>query len=197
MPHQRFNELIDFFYDPGTWRISRTLAGQIMEYVSMSFRLENYFTAEDLRGVVDDDRYRSAVWEHCHSATTIPQWSTDTYVPRFRSCYFVVLHLFSGERRAHDLQSYLEEMVNADHFILQVLSVDVIFDPVNGDLASESNQQKWERFVTSGCVAMIFAGPPCETWSRARVRGGWQARRQETAVHELYGHMKPLMHFLF
>ena len=97
----------------------------------------------------------------------------------------MVLHLFSGERRAHDLQSYLEEMVMPDNFILQVLSVDVIFDPVNGDLASESNQQRWERFVTSGCVAMIFAGTPRgDLVSCQGPGGGWPGRRQEMVVHE-------------
>ena len=137
-----------------------------------SFKLENFFEMDAFRGLVDEDRYRSAVWEHCHNTQQIPQWETENYVPRFRTSSFVVLHLYSGERRFNDLQSYLEQMVMPDGFTLFVLSVDVIFDAVSGDLASESNQSRWERYVISGCIAMIFSGPPCETWSRARLQGG-------------------------
>ena len=170
---RNFNDRLDFFYDNEMWSISRMLAGQIVEFVMLSFRLENFFTVDEMRGLVDDDKYRSAVWEHCHSFTkNMPAWKTESYVPKFKSSSFVVLHLYSGERRFNDLQSYLEGMVMPDGYTLVVLSVDVVFDAISGDLASETNQTRWERYVTSGCIAMIFSGPPCETWSRARLQGG-------------------------
>lgn len=99
------------------------------------------------------------------------RWCQKEYVPRFGSRVVVFLHLFSGERRFQDIQYYLERITPPEGCVLRVLSVDVIFS-ASGDLANPANQRRWIRFALSGCIIACYAGPPCESWSRARCRGG-------------------------
>ena len=37
---------------------------------------------------------------------------------------------------------------------------------------NEANQHRWLSYIRAGVIIGVFAGPPCETWSRARVKGG-------------------------
>ena len=103
-------------------------------------------------------------------------WCTEeeetTELPRFGAKFLVFIHLFSGERRRGDIQEYLEKLEVPGGFFLHILSVDIIFDDRAGDLANARNQRMWLRFARAGLIAGVFSGPPCESWSRARVRGG-------------------------
>ena len=82
------------------------------------------------------------------------------------------LHLFSGERREDDLQAHLQQLRAPPGYVMRILSVDVIFDEVAGNLACPRNQEVWLHNIDRGFVAGFMAGPPCESWSRSRTRGG-------------------------
>ena len=122
----------------------------------------------------EEIRNAAASFASCKRQAAVWSYREDffTSVPRFRSPTLVFLHLFSGERRDGDIQSFLETMEAPAGYCLHVLSVDVIFDSIAGDLANFCNQKRWLAFARDGLIAGIFSGPPCESWSRARLRGG-------------------------
>lgn len=77
-----------------------------------------------------------------------------------------IIHFFSGRRRTGDLQSFLDTVV-CSGIHLCVLSVDIIFGG-GADMAKREVQQRWLEMMAMGYVLAFFAGPPCETYSRAR-----------------------------
>ncbi len=79
-----------------------------------------------------------------------------------------VLHLFSGQRRPRDVQFWLEKAAGERNLDIMVLSVDVLLDPVSCNLQDAAAVDRWMKLILSGKVAALLAGPPCETWSRAR-----------------------------
>ena len=85
----------------------------------------------------------------------------------------VIAHLFSGHRRSEDLQSILEQKG------FKPLSIDIIFDKVKGNLLRHETFQFFRRALYAGWLKGFVAGPPCETWSKARavaVEGGRHPR---------------------
>lgn len=54
----------------------------------------------------------------------------------------------------------------------EILAVDIIYDAINADLSSEQIQARWMDFIRRGYIAALYAGPPCESWSRSRKGGG-------------------------
>ncbi|CAL1135276.1 unnamed protein product [Cladocopium goreaui] len=93
-----------------------------------------------------------------------------TFVHRPCGRHQIVLHAFSGRRRPGDLQFYMEQMYDraAEGIHLTVVSLDIITDPVMGDVTVQATQDFWFHYATCGAVAGFLCGPPCETWSRAR-----------------------------
>ena len=87
-------------------------------------------------------------------------------VPRAPPERFVV-HLFSGRRRASDLQECLENMVCPSGIFLHVVSVDIVFGR-NADLLRREARSIWLRVFSDGLVLAFYSGPPCETFSAAR-----------------------------
>lgn len=84
-------------------------------------------------------------------------------VPRpvhYKPC--VVAHLFSGARRPGDFQSHFEALGGV------ALSIDIVFDLRWGDLLKHETFLLFERALREGALRGYLAGPPCETWSRAR-----------------------------
>ena len=74
----------------------------------------------------------------------------------------MVAHLFSGARRSHDVQEYLEPR----GFL--AVSIDIIFDQRWGDLSRDETFSMFVEALRSGYLVAWIAGPPCETWSIAR-----------------------------
>ena len=95
------------------------------------------------------------------------QWR-QTYIPRpfGRERYF--LHFFSGRRRPGDLQYYLDRH-HFTGFTLHTVSIDIVVDANRGDLMKEETRQFWFRAIRQGYVVAMIGGPPCETWSQARM----------------------------
>ena len=81
----------------------------------------------------------------------------------------VMAHLFSGTRRPFDIQHVMEEHA------WMALSIDIIFDREWGDLNNPTTFHFFTEALRIGILRAWVAGPPCETWSRARenhVQGG-------------------------
>ena len=82
---------------------------------------------------------------------------------------FLVVHLFSGRRRATDLHACLENMARAKGFRVQILSLDTAVSAFYGNLHQEHGT--WQHVMnlySAGRVAATMVGSPCETFSAAR-----------------------------
>ena len=90
------------------------------------------------------------------------------------------LHFFSGRRRRGDLQAALEKCPMPSGRILSVLSLDVQICPVRCNLRLKEHQQRWLDLLLTKQVIGLAAGPPCETWSRAR---GSAPPEESTTAH--------------
>ena len=87
---------------------------------------------------------------------TLPRPERVRYRPR------MVAHLFSGARRTADVQEFFE----AKGFV--AISVDIIFNAEWGDLSKPQTFHLFREAIRHGWLIAWIAGPPCETWSRAR-----------------------------
>jgi hypothetical protein len=82
---------------------------------------------------------------------------------------FLIVHLFAGRRRDHDIHSWLEAWAQRRNFALTILSLDTAISPVLGNL--DQNSETWiklQEAYLSGYVAATISGHPCETFSSAR-----------------------------
>jgi len=90
-------------------------------------------------------------------------------VPRPMARERFIIHAFSGRRRAGDFQ-YFIELIRKDfpEMLVHTISVDLMVDPVWGDVSRPHVRAFWLRAVRQRQVIGALAGPPCETWSQAR-----------------------------
>ena len=79
------------------------------------------------------------------------------------------LHFFSGRRRPGDIQFYLDQK-SLEGFVIHTVSIDIVVDPVLGNLMQADAQAYWLKAINDGFVIALLGGPPCETWSMARGR---------------------------
>ena len=77
-----------------------------------------------------------------------------------------VLHLYSGQRRLHDLQVALEKALLGFAAVL-VLSIDIV-NGAKADLSNPDNLAFWTNLILAKPIILVFGGPPCNTWSAAR-----------------------------
>eukprot|EP00435_Cladocopium_sp_Y103_P038035 s1838_g10.t1 len=80
------------------------------------------------------------------------------------------VHFFSGFRRPHDLQWCTD-----NHYIIEneqvfCISIDFCLQEKDGDLLGRRPHAWWSRQIASGAIRGIGGGPPCETWSAARLQ---------------------------
>lgn len=91
-----------------------------------------------------------------------------------------VLHAFSGRRRLGDFQHYLDRAGSTeDGFVLHTISLDLVVDACWGDVSRIETRNFWLQGIREGFVTSLLAGPPCETWSKARgvaIPGRWCPR---------------------
>ena len=84
----------------------------------------------------------------------------------------IFLHVFSGRRRAGDLQFYLERLYQSEQMegvSMVVVSLDLMVDADWGDVRRPTTQKFWLDGARAGWICGGLCGPPCETWSQARV----------------------------
>eukprot|EP00435_Cladocopium_sp_Y103_P029735 s3624_g7.t1 len=108
----------------------------------------------------------------------------------------VIVHAFSGRRRPGDFQWFVDAIA-AEKGIsnIYVVSLDLVIDPVWGDISKPETYDFWLSAIRSGYVIGFLAGPPCCTWSVARSKQDasmqLQGRRGPRAVRsaaELWGY---------
>ena len=78
----------------------------------------------------------------------------------------VVMNFFAGERRAGDIQSYVESLSFARKIPILMISVDLASDD-RWDLSDHRTFHEILQML-DGYVDIILGGPPCSTVSRAR-----------------------------
>lgn len=87
--------------------------------------------------------------------------------PMLRERY--IIHAFSGRRRPGDFQYFLDQMQSQhDATTIHTVSVDLMTDPIWGDISRPEVRSFWLTAVRDRFVIGALAGPPCETWSQAR-----------------------------
>lgn len=117
--------------------------------------------------------YNHDRWQERMDNLTIPFGPRDCAVPFYKEIngrpIFLVVHLFSGRRRANDFHARLAGMVQGKPYDVHVLSLDTAIDKTSGNLASTSIAwKKLQSLLARGAIAAGVAGPPCETFSAAR-----------------------------
>ena len=146
-----------------------------MSLVQDLLRLRWFFAEEDFENLemnTTDASLRDNAWQYCQEAKRSPAWMVGITKPTIIFRDFVIVHLFSGERRDHDLESYLNHIEVPEYAIKVILSVDIIYDHQRANLAVRSVQRQWITFIQNGLIAVLVVGPPCESWSSARALGG-------------------------
>lgn len=96
----------------------------------------------------------------------------------------VFAHFFSGFRRRGDLHDHLNHQILEPGLELHVISVDLCLQKEQGNPLAPEAHGFWQRQIATGQV--IGAGPPCETFSAARLQGeGPRAQRHAEHPHGL------------
>ena len=106
----------------------------------------------------------------------------------------VVAHVFSGRRRPGDFQSFAENGKLPNGLTCLAISVDIIFSVQWGNLLRQETLELFIHALHEGVIICMLAGPPCESWSVARLRGGVydDGPRPVRSITELLGlgHLK-------
>ena len=93
----------------------------------------------------------------------------------------IIIHLFSGRRRAWDFHHWVEILSPSmlKGWMVWTLSFDTAVDPKDGNLLGE-NFNRLLHLAASGTFIATMGGPPCETFSPARhlekpaeIKGFW------------------------
>ncbi len=93
-----------------------------------------------------------------------------TPAPRKSPKMLYILHLFSGVKRDGDFHSCVDAIAQKFSGILCPISVDIALHSVHGDLLRHKTQIFWLRCAQEGKIFFVLCGPPCESWSKARMR---------------------------
>eukprot|EP00435_Cladocopium_sp_Y103_P069097 s244_g32.t1 len=107
----------------------------------------------------------------------------------------VLVHAFSGRRRHGDLQWFLEDLAaKRGDTDLYVVSLDLVIDPLWGDIGRHETYTFWMHALKSGYVLGFLAGPPCCTWSIARGKedatlqaSGRRGPRRVRSLEDIWG----------
>ena len=113
-----------------------------------------------------------SVWENWFTQMAYSQcndWTPYRAMPRSLSRQKIILHAYAGRRRRGDIEWYIDEIAKSHPgIVIHVASVDIVIDENYGDIAKEATRDYWVGHILAGHVIGFLAGPPCNTWSRAR-----------------------------
>eukprot|EP00435_Cladocopium_sp_Y103_P055564 s1033_g18.t1 len=132
---------------------SRPRARQCMDEIPMLYEGQQLW----------HDKVRLASWERQIPCHKIPRLLRDG------TPHFVVVHLFSGRRRANDVHFWLAKWATMRGVNVTVLSMDTAVSCTYGNLNVES--VSWSKLIqlySQGAISATLAGAPCETYSAAR-----------------------------
>eukprot|EP00435_Cladocopium_sp_Y103_P041009 s1179_g11.t1 len=82
------------------------------------------------------------------------------------------VHFYSGYRRVGDLQYHIESHAIQGVYQIFCLSIDFCLHGETNDLASQRTRQFWTKQIPGGAVLGVGGGPPCETFTAARMLDG-------------------------
>ena len=100
----------------------------------------------------------------------VTDWQQSQCIPRQFGRHRVLLHLFAGRRRRGDIQYFLDAMPTPTNCVLHVVSVDIVIDSTWGNVMDQQTRCYWLDLAHKKFIIGFVAGPPCETWSKARGR---------------------------
>eukprot|EP00435_Cladocopium_sp_Y103_P009245 s1408_g2.t1 len=113
--------------------------------------------------------YEWEIWCSDLAECPPPQWSTLQPLPQTLTRYKIILHAFAGRRRRGDIEWFIDSLSHkCSGFTILTVSLDIIIDPHHGDISKAEVRVFWLQYIRRGYVAGFIAGPPCNTWSRAR-----------------------------
>ena len=92
----------------------------------------------------------------------------------------VFLHVYSGFRRTDDLQAQLESYSHED-FTVHCVSLDICMARDNADMLSTATIKFWKAKMRDGWVIGVGGGPPCETFTAARLEPAPRPREPTTS----------------
>eukprot|EP00435_Cladocopium_sp_Y103_P049865 s1600_g15.t1 len=96
-------------------------------------------------------------------------WATLQPLPQALTRYKIILHAFAGRRRRGDIEWFIDSLAHqCSGFVILTVSLDIIFDSHHGDISKAEARSFWLQYIRRGYVSGFIAGPPCNTWSRAR-----------------------------
>ena len=111
-------------------------------------------------------------WEHWFTKLAthpLESWKDSQPMPRALTKQKILLHAFAGRRRHGDVEWYLEQLhKQCDGFVIMTVSLDIIIDSQFGDISKQETRSFWLHYIRMGYIAGFLAGPPCNTWSKAR-----------------------------
>ena len=81
----------------------------------------------------------------------------------------VIVHFFSGFRRVGDLHDIIEHRVQETGEHIFAISVDLCMQRQSADLAKPGALKWWHQRAASGQLVSAGGGPPCETYTAARM----------------------------
>eukprot|EP00438_Fugacium_kawagutii_P022460 Skav232346 [mRNA] locus=scaffold2646:130896:133349:+ [translate_table: standard] len=79
-----------------------------------------------------------------------------------------ILHAFSGRRRRGDVQWFIERLTLPHGCRVHMVSMDIIINKEWGDATSSQTKDFWFAALRTRQVVGVLAGPPCNTFSKAR-----------------------------
>ena len=91
-------------------------------------------------------------------------------ISRVPTRYLYVVHLFSGVKRQGGIHECINALIPPSGCSYMPISLDVVLDPVRGNLMDRANQDFWLLQAKCGRLHAVVSGPPCETWSVSRWR---------------------------
>lgn len=136
-------------------------------------RVEHWpFLLQECKRTTSSLSHDISCWEQwCSDRAFLPTspWCDVHRLPRSLSRQKVILHAYAGRRRRGDIEWYLHA-VSRHHptFMIFVASVDIVIDSEFGDISRDHVRQYWIGHIAQGHIVGFIAGPPCNTWSRAR-----------------------------
>ena len=159
---------ITFMQEEEGWtRISRNEAIATIDRLCKAEALY-FLDSEQLPSLRPSNTLEQMEHDCFHTDLNVP--TERDWIPRPCGWHQIMLHAFSGRRRPGDLQLYLEQLFDraGEGVHLTAVSLDIVTDRVMGDVTSWETQAFWFFHASCGDVAGFLAGPPCETWSKAR-----------------------------
>ena len=108
-------------------------------------------------------------WCTMHAIQPPEHWQTLQPMPRALTKQKILLHAFAGRRRHGDVEWFLEHL-HQQHsgYVIITVSLDIIIDSKFGDISNSDTREFWLHYIRLGFIAGFLAGPPCNTWSKAR-----------------------------